>query len=475
MTEISTKKIAKSGIWMTISFVLVRLLQLGTQVILARFLSPQEFGLWGVVLIVTTLSNLFKEHSIAAVLVQRGLDDNRQVNAVYSIGVNLSILLGIIQSLLSYPLAIFFNAPQVMPLLACVSLGFLISAGTGIREAILQRQMKFGNIARCDISMAFARLVGTIGCAMLGGGVWAFVSGELCMVVVGAIGARWLCPYPLRYSIIPDWDAIREVRSYITSILSINLAVYFNTNADNFVVGKLLGTRELGLYSVAYQLAMLPTFALSQIHKVNASVLSQSEPNDQKRYLCHLLEIYAIVCSPTYGILFLSSSWIIPALYGAAWQSAIGVFQIILVAAYARGIMSILGTFLNAIDKPQINAVINWVLVPIAIPAFYVGTVWGGITGVSIAALLTMGFIATAWFLIAVCWTTQWKITVLLKPIFIPTLSAIFSILIMYGSITPIFWKILLFPIIYGISISLFSIGRIPKKIYQLTQKTYLQ
>lgn len=474
MAEISAKKIAKSGIWMTISFVLVRLLQLMTQIIVARLLSPQEFGIWGVVLMVTTLSNLFKEHSIAAVLVQRGLDDEKRVNAVYSIGINLSILLGLLQCLLSYPLALFFDVPQVMPLLACVSLGFIISAGTGIREAILQRQMKFGQIARCEISMALARVFGTISCAMLGGGVWAFVSGELCMLTVGAIGVRWLCPYPLKYSIIPDWEAIREVQSYITSILGINLAVYFNTNADNFIVGKLLGTRELGLYSVAYQLAMLPTFALSQIHKVNASVFSQSESNTQKKYLYQLLEIYSIVCAPIYGSLFLISSWLIPALYGAEWQPAIGVFQIILVVAYARGIMSILGTFLNAIDKPQLNAMINWVLVPIAIPAFYFGTIWGGIIGIAVGALLTMGLAATVWFLIAVCWVSQWRISFLLKPIFIPTVSAVLSILIMHHTTILMAWKIPLFLIIYSINLSIFSIGQIPKQIYQFTQKSYL-
>jgi lipopolysaccharide exporter len=473
MAEISAKKIAKSGLWMTISFVLVRLLQLLTQVILARLLSPQEFGIWGIILIVTTLSNLFKEHSIAAVLVQRGLDNEQRVNAVYSIGISLSIMLGILQTLLSYPLAVFFDTPQVMPLLAAVSLGFMISAGTGIREAILQRQMKFGNIAQCEITMAIARLIGTIGCAMLGGGVWAFVMGELCMVTVGAIVARCLCPYPLKYSIIPDREALRDVQGYITSILSINLAVYFNTNADNFIVGKLLGTKELGLYSVAYQLAMLPTFALSQIHKVNASVLSQSEPTVQKKYLCQLLEFYSIICAPVYGILFLMSSWLIPTLYGLAWQPAIGVFQIILIAAYARGIMSILGTFLNAIDNPKVNALINWILVPIAIPAFYFGTLWGGITGVSVAALLIMGMIATAWFLIAVCWTTQWKINVLISPILIPTVSAVLSILIVMSLTTPIFWKVVLFSTIYGINLSLFSVGRIPHKIYRMAQKSY--
>jgi lipopolysaccharide exporter len=473
MADISAKKIVKSGIWMTISFILARLIQLIMQIILARLLSPQEFGIWGIVLIVTTLSALFKDHSIASVLVQRGLENEQRVNAVYSIGLNLSIVLAMLQTILSYPLASFFGIPQVSLLLMGVSLSFIISAGTGIREAILQRQMKFKNIALCEISMALARILGTVSYALLGGGIWAFLVGEICMAIVGAIVARMLCPYPLRYSMIPDWEAVREVQGYITSILGINLAVYFNTNADNFIVGKLLDTTQLGIYGIAYQLAMLPNFALSQIHKINASVLSQSTPDAQKNYVCQLLETYAIGCVPIYGILFLISSWLIPTLYGDAWRSAVIVFQITLFTSYTRGMMSILGTFLNAIDKPNINAVINWVVVPISIPAFYFAAAWGGITGVSIAGLLIMGIGATSWFLISVSWVTKWRINILLKPILIPTLTGLISLFLVQISMALMPWKVLLFLAAYGMGVSVLSAGRIPRQIYQLS-KTYL-
>ncbi|MDY6902264.1 MAG: oligosaccharide flippase family protein, partial [Cyanobacteriota bacterium] len=97
MAHISTKKIASSGLWLTASFGFAKVSQLVAQIFLARLLSPEDFGIWGMVLIVTTLSSLFKDTAIATVLVQRGLDDKKLVNAVYSLGVNISIVMFVVQ------------------------------------------------------------------------------------------------------------------------------------------------------------------------------------------------------------------------------------------------------------------------------------------------------------------------------------------------------------------------------------------
>ena len=75
--------------------------------------------------------------------------------------------------------------------------------------------------------------------------------------------------------------------------------------------------------------------------------------------------------------------------------------------------MSILGTALNALNRPGINAAINWVLVPISIPSYLLGARLGGITGVAIAVALVMGIVATAWFWLVTCSAAGWKIRTL--------------------------------------------------------------
>jgi lipopolysaccharide exporter len=105
-----------------------------------------------------------------------------------------------------------------------------------------------------------------------------------------------------------------------------------------------------------------------------------------------------------------SAPWLIPLVYGAEWLPAVPLFQFTLIYAYARGFMSILGTALNAMNKPGINAQINWVLVPISIFAFWIGIQLNGLIGVAIAVALVMGIAATIWFWFATCRVSDWNI-----------------------------------------------------------------
>lgn len=443
--------IAKHSLWLTASFAISKVCQLVAQIILARLLTPEEFGIWGIVLLVTTLSSLFKDWAIAAVLIQRGLENQKLVNAVYSLGINVSISMFILQIIVGFPVAHFFEAPIVFPLTAVAAFVFLLGAGAGAHSAILQRQMRFRALAICDASAGVARLGGAVVCASLGGGVWSFAVAEVAMATVDGLLKRWLSGYHFQYQLIPDRAAVQEVQGYITSLIGINLAVYANTNGDNLLIGKLLGVQSLGYYNLAYQLAMLPTFALSQINRISFSLLSQQDRSNQKVYLTRKLKLYALVSAPLYGLAFVVAPWLIPLVYGSQWKTVVSLFQILLVFAYARGFMSILGTTLNAVNKPQINALINWVLVPLSLPAFAIGANLGEIKGVAIAVALVMGIGATIWFWVTTCRAVELSLIELAKPVLLPTVTVILLLVLISFVSLPIPLQPLVILGVYGI------------------------
>lgn len=463
MKQIGIKKIATSSLWLTASFALTKVSQLVAQIILAHLLTPKEFGIWAMVLIMTTLSALFKDVNVAIVLVNRGFDDKKLADAVYSLGVNISIAMFFIQVLSGFLLAQFFGEPLVMPLLATTALVFLISAGAGSHAAVLQRQMKFRELAITDVGAGLARFVGAVVCAALGCGVWSLAFAEIAMAVFDAMLKRWFSKYQFTYYLIPDKSAIQKIQSYVSSLIGINLAVYINTNSDNLIIGKLLGAQSLGYYNLAYQLAMLPAFALSQINRVNFSVLSQRDNQGQKVYLCQILEIYALIYAPIYGVAFIIAPWIIPLVYGSKWMPAVKLFQIVLIFAYARGFMSILGVALIAANKPNINAAINWALIPLSFPAYLVGVWFGGGMGVAIAVALVMGVGASVWFWLATCRATGWSIGVLMKPIFLPTAAIVVTVLAVLAVPLSVYLQPILVICAYSIALSVFSAGRIPR------------
>lgn len=463
MKYIGIKKIASSSLWLTASFAITKISQLIAQILLARLLTPKDFGIWGMVLIITTLSSLFKDTTVATVLVQRGLDDKKLVNAVYSLGVNISLILFAIQVLSGFPLAHFFNEPLLLPLVASTALVYLIGAGVGSHSAILQQQMRFKELAIADSIAGLARFAGAIIFATYGAGVWSFVVAEIAMATVDALLKRWFSKYRFTYHIIPDKYVIQEVRAYVSSLIGINLGVYINTTSDNIIIGKLLGAQDLGYYNLAYLLAMLPGFALSQINHVNFSVLSQQDNAGKKAYLTQILEVYALVYAPIYGIAFVIAPAIIPLLYGSEWKPVVPLFHVILLFAYTRGFMSILGITLITANKPNVNAVINWALIPLTFPAYFLGAKWGGSTGVAIAVALVMGIGATIWFWVATCRATGWDIGSLIKPIVLPTVVIIFTILCLQITNLSIYLQTILVLFIYVISLPILSAGRIPK------------
>lgn len=245
----------------------------------------------------------------------------------------------------------------------------------------------------------------------------------------------------------------------------------------DFPVPKLqIKDEALGYYNLGYQLAMLPTFALSQINRVNFSVLSQKDNQGKRVYVSKILELYALTYAPIYALAFIVAPWLIPLVYGAEWTQTVPIFQIVLIFAYARGFMSILGTALNTLNKPHINAVINWVLVPLSIFGFLVGAHLGGVNGVAYATALVMGIVATIWFWIAICYSTGWNIRVLLAPVLLPTVIIGLILVTVLTTPFPIHLAPYLQPLTiisaYLITISLVSRGQVPKMLINLVRRT---
>jgi lipopolysaccharide exporter len=475
-----TRVIARNGLWVAASYTLARGAQVVAQAILARSLLPQDFGTWAMVLVVTGLTNLFREAAIAQVLVQKGFEDKALVNAVYSLGINISLILFGLQIIAGYLLSLFFGVALVFPLTSAVAFVFLIAAGSGCHGAFMAREMKFRNLAICDAAAGFTRLAGIVAAITLGAGIWSFVAGELAAASIEAILKRNLSGYRFIYGFRIDPQVIATARSYIQGLLSINLAVYANTTGDNLVIGKLMGREALGFYNLAYQLAMLPVFVLSQFNRVNFSVLSQQDSVQQQHYLSRLLEFYAIIAAPVYAIAFLIAPWLIPFIYGSQWTKAVTIFQVLLLFGYARGFMSILGTALNALGHPGTNATINWILVPLSIPSYFLGvkiasiyfpnSALAGAIGVAISVVTVLGIGSSIAFWLATSQKAGWPINTIMKPALLPTIS-IGLALVMISSISLLkhlqfYWQIFLAMALYTMALSVFSSGRFPRAVW---------
>lgn len=470
-------KLIKSGLWLISGYGVTKGIRFVAQIALVRLLTPEQFGIWSMVLVVTHLMALFKDTTIAGVLIQRGLDDKKLVNTVYSLAINVSIALCLMQIGIGYGAAAFFQKPIVFPLTSCVAVSFLINAGAGCHDAVLQRQMRFREMTIAASCSNFVRFGGAVLLAALGYGVWSFAIAKIASSLVKTVLRARFSRYSFQYHLIPERSQILAVGGFISSLIGINLAVYVNTNGDDVLVGKLLGAQALGFYSLGYQLAMVPMFAVSELNRINFSVLSQKDFHGQRRYLSKLLEVCAVTSAPLYGVAFVVAPWLIPLVYGATWQPVVSLFQIILVFSYARVFMSILGTALNALNHPEINAGINWMLIPISLPAFYFSIKQGGIEGMALATALVMGIGASLWFWLATCRVAGWQVWDLVRPIVLPTIASSLVVaaaasLSLPNDIVRFVIQPLVVVVGYLAIISIASKGKIPLMLWNLSRRS---
>jgi O-antigen/teichoic acid export membrane protein len=225
------------------SFAASKIAQLVSQIILAHLLSPEDFGIWAMVLILSNFSVLFRDVAIAQVLVQRGLENKSIVNTVYSLGINISIALFALQGIAGWPLSLFFGVPLLFPLTVFSAFIFLISAGAGSHTAVMQRQMKFKELAICDSISSFVRFGSAIVFAVFGWGVWSFAVGEVAMALVDSFLKHYFSRYRFTYNFRLDPVAVSEVKKFIIGIVTGSFAVQLNTVGDNLVIGRLLAIR----------------------------------------------------------------------------------------------------------------------------------------------------------------------------------------------------------------------------------------
>ncbi|GAA1440837.1 lipopolysaccharide biosynthesis protein [Leifsonia poae] len=232
------------------------LVQVVSVVVLARLLSPHEYGLIAMVLAIIGIGELFRDFGLSSAAIQattlsRGQRDNLfWVNA--AIGLVLSVLVFFGAGLI----AAAFGQPELVPISHALSLTFLINGlGTQYR-ADLVRRLKFSSVAAADIIAPAVALAVAIGGALLGWGYWALVAQQLgqalVLLIVLVTAAGWLPRLPRR------GEPIGAFLAFGWNMLASQLVSYISNNVDNILVGIRFGPASLGLYSRAFQLLMTP-------------------------------------------------------------------------------------------------------------------------------------------------------------------------------------------------------------------------
>jgi PST family polysaccharide transporter len=308
----------------------------GMTVVLARLLTPSDFGLVAMVTAITGLGQAFADLGLSEATIQRQDISHEQVSALFWINVAIGLGLMLVMMGLAPALTWFYHEPRMRNLTFVLSFTFLIGGLRVQHNALLQRQMRFAAMAIRDVAGVAVAVTTAIAMAWKGAGYWAIVAYPLVFnftqTALSWAFVRWLPSLP-RLS-----AKVGSLVAFGGNVAGSYLVNYLNRSMDSVLIGRYWGAGPLGLYSRAYNLLMLPVNQLNgPLGRVIVPAFSrlQDDPERFARYYLRTANLIMWIATPIFGFLFVAAEPVIVLVLGPRWREAAPVFQILSIAALA--------------------------------------------------------------------------------------------------------------------------------------------
>jgi PST family polysaccharide transporter len=371
-------KVKKSLIWTFGDQIVTQIVFVLFGIFLARILSPSVFGVVGMVTMFTNFAALFIDMGFGVALIQKKEADNEHFSSVFWLNLGIGCFLYVLFFFLAPLFSIFFHQPQLTILVRVICLSFIISSLTSVQSNLLVRELKFKQKVLFNwISVILGYSVAFF-LALNGYGVWSVV----WMTIVTATSNSLL------YWISSDWrpsflfnrNKIKELSKFGFNVLGDTSVNYWSRNFDNFIIGRVLGSTQLGLYTRAYSLMLLPLRNISSvITKVMFPAFSKKQDDvaSIKRHYLQIIKYISLVTFPAMIGLSLVSKEFVLLFFGQNWKGMIPVLAILSLVGAVQSIFSLNGMIYNSLGKAHIAFKVSLLVNVVLIIAFTIGVNFG--------------------------------------------------------------------------------------------------
>jgi O-antigen/teichoic acid export membrane protein len=295
--------------------------------VLARLLTPQDFGLVAMATTINGFLRIFNDAGLSTATVQREGITHAQVSNLFWTNVALGGTVTLILAGSAPAVAWFYREPRVVSITLVLSVTFLLTSSTVQHLAILKRQMRFKAIAFIQVSSITAGALVGISMAWLKYGYWSLVGMQLTIPIVTfcltLMVSRWRPQLPTRHS------GTRSLLTFGANLSASTFLWSLARSSDGLLIGRFLGPTSLGLYSRAAALLLRPVEQLiSPIEAVFVPTLSRLQPHPERyrRTLLRIYDIIAITSFPVSGLFLALAHPLTLVVLGSKWEKAAPVF-----------------------------------------------------------------------------------------------------------------------------------------------------
>lgn len=398
-------------------------------VILARILSPHEFGVASTATLVTQLFVIFCDFGVAALIVQKINLDQITVGSAKTLALLSSIVFATLLWACSAPLSRLFETSELEKVLHLYVVQLVLLGITAVHDAKLQREMNYRYLAMADtLSFFIGYFAVSIICAYNGLSFWSLAIGHICQTTLRCgmilVKSSNLTTFSSNKKIV-----LENARFGLGQTLS-RLGSFLASQADSYIVSSRLGTEAMGFYGRANQLATMPAAQIGQIFdKLLFPIVSRQQQDKRLSSATYVnaVGIIMLLSLPTSILLYLTAGDLVPLVLGANWHNSIEPMRILACAIPFRMLHKVSDPIARAMGKTYRRAWRQWVVALFLLISAY-GMSQFGLAGVAYAVV--MAAILDALMLVGLCCSaTQTPYFSLLKAMTPASIAAIATLL----------------------------------------------
>jgi lipopolysaccharide exporter len=381
-----------AGGWAFSARTLVSAAGFARTLVLARLLSPHDFGVMGAVYLILGAIEALTGTGFETALVQRRHDVEQFYDSAFTLQALRGIVLAVLLWLAAPLAAAFFRGPILVPVLRAAALVLVLRGLANPAKARLMRELRYRALFWWTFPEVVIGLGVAIGLGVILRTVWALVIALIAGQAVATVVSHLMARRRLRLAL--DWARLREIAHYSKWVLATGIVSFLSLQGDNGFVAKALGIAALGFYQVAFRIAELPvtgfTQAVSQVALPALSAL-QDERERLASWYFAAQRVVLLVHGTFAAVVALFAAPLTRALLGARWLPMVPALKILAVAMLLRSVAALAGTLFNALGEPRFAYRLQaWRFAILAATIYPLTRLLGGLEGVAGAVLLSV-------------------------------------------------------------------------------------
>lgn len=384
------KKVLKSSLWLFSLKIIENLLNLIKLIVLARLLSPNDFGLFGIALILLITLETFSQTGFSLSLIQRRDDVREYFDTVWTIGILRGFLIAIIIFFISPSIAYYFDIVDNILMLRIIGLSVVIKSFCNISVILWQKELNFKKYFTYNLFSTLISFIITITIALIYYNVWALVIGLLAGNIAALIMSYILSPY--RPKIELDFVKAKRLWSFGKWIFATTVLSFLIIQGSSIFIAKFLGITMLGFYKLAQRTSDMAIEMSNLIINITFPAYSKIQDDIirlRKAYL-KVLKVTTFLSFFLMGIIFLLAEDFTLVFLGAKWIFMIPTMKVLALTGIIRSINFINIPIFQALGKPVKIVRVQIIRLLLIIILIYPLTLYWGIFGTALTIFISV-------------------------------------------------------------------------------------